>query len=171
MKWFIKCLKQYTDFSGRARRKEYWWFMVFNFIFTLILMLCWIIPVIKTNFAEYDADDFSNMTIISAAITKPFFYVYIIYYIAMIIPGLAVTVRRLHDIGKSGYWCFFVVGGSIIGNISNIFSAASALQLIFIFIWLVMCVISLVWMFTDSDYGPNQYGPNPKGEDTPEEQE
>ncbi|MBP5677672.1 MAG: DUF805 domain-containing protein [Bacteroidales bacterium] len=172
MKWFIKCLKHYTNFSGRARRKEYWWFMVFNTLFSAILFTCWLVPVSMMIVAESGEPVLDEMAVITAAAKKPFLYIYIIYYIAMIIPCLAVTVRRLHDIGKSGYWCFFVVGGSIIGNIGNLFSKTNTvIYLLFLFIALAMTIVSLVWMFTGSDYGPNQYGPNPKGEGNPEEQE
>ena len=50
MKWYFKCLKQYADFSGRARRKEYWWFMLINFIIGFALMLGLMIPMVKMGF-------------------------------------------------------------------------------------------------------------------------
>ncbi len=74
MKWFIKCLKQYADFRGRARRKEYWMFTLINGIIGFVMGLL-------------------GLTILSW-----------IYSIAVFIPSLAVCVRRIHDIGKSAWW-------------------------------------------------------------------
>ena len=107
MEWYLKVLKQYGDFSGRARRKEYWMFVLFNIIFTGIA------------------------TLISPKL-------YAIYALAVLIPHLAVSVRRLHDVGKSGWMCFIALI-PLIGAI-----------------WL------LVLMLTDSNPGENEYGANPK---------
>jgi uncharacterized membrane protein YhaH (DUF805 family) len=88
MKWFIKCFKQYADFSGRASRKEFWMYVSFNLIF---LVLCLTISLI--------IDDITKTTIaqnISNVIVD-------IYLIGIFIPSLAVTVRRLHDVGFSGW--------------------------------------------------------------------
>lgn len=74
MKWFIKCFKQYADFKGRARRKEYWMFTLINGIIGFVMGLL-------------------GLTILSW-----------IYSIAVFIPSLAVCVRRIHDIGKSAWW-------------------------------------------------------------------
>ena len=84
MEWYLKVLKQYGDFSGRARRKEYWMFVLFNIIFTGIA------------------------TLISPKL-------YAIYTLAVLIPNLAVSVRRLHDINKSGWWLLISLTG--IGNL------------------------------------------------------
>ena len=113
MNWYLKVLKQYADFSGRARRKEYWMFVLFNVIFTFVAMLL----------------DF--------LFGLPFIFT-IIYTLALLIPSLAVLVRRLHDIGKSGWWYFI----SLIPLIGSI--------------WLI------VLLATDSQPGENEYGPNPK---------
>src|SRR5690554_5219668 len=119
MNCYLKVLKQYTDFSGRARRKEYWMFALFNFIFAIIAFLL---------------DNILGLTA-SPMGYGPF---YGLYLIALIIPGLAVGVRRLHDIGKSG-WMMLILFIPIIGVI-----------------WL------LVLMLMDSVPGDNQYGANPK---------
>lgn len=79
MNWYIKCLKQYADFSGRARRKEYWMFTLFNVLIQLVL---WMIDV---------------------AIGTPLILGWI-YSLAVFIPGIAVCVRRLHDVGRSGWF-------------------------------------------------------------------
>lgn len=78
MNWFIKALKQYADFSGRARRKEYWMFILFFFIFYLI-----------TVFVSGMIGSFLPAGI---------------FILAMIIPSLAVSVRRMHDSNRAGWF-------------------------------------------------------------------
>lgn len=133
MKWYFKCLKQYVDFSGRARRKEYWMFYLFNVIVSLVLFF--VDGLIGTKI--------HGVGIISS-----------VYSLAVFLPGLAVAVRRLHDIGKSGWnylWfiLFFLIG-SVIGSI---------LSIIIIFI---VFIIFIVWMCRDSQPGDNKWGANPK---------
>lgn len=120
MNWYLKVLKQYADFSGRARRSEFWYFALFNFIFACVAMIL------------------DNILGISFGITS-YGPLYLIYSLAMFIPGLAVMVRRLHDVGKSG-WMYFIALIPIIGAI-----------------WL------LVLFFTESQQGENKWGANPKG--------
>lgn len=123
MKWYLKVLRQFADFSGRARRKEYWYFAFVNVFFTCVAITADIIlGVASDNFG-----------------VGP---IYILYSILVFIPSIAVSVRRLHDIGKSG-WMLLVVLIPVIGAI-----------------WL------LVLLFTDSNAGDNNYGSNPKNEAT-----
>ena len=117
MNWYLKVLKEhYLDFNSRARRKEYW-------IFTLINIL------ISWSFSLLDlAIGSAIFTILST-----------VYSLLVLIPSLAVSVRRLHDVGKSG-WFYLLVLLPIIG-----------------WVWL------LVLFCTDSENGPNKWGDNPKG--------
>ena len=106
--WFIYCLKQkYADFNGRARRKEYWWYALFQYIAFLVIGF---IPIIGLLAA-----------------------------LALIVPSLAVAVRRLHDIGKSGW------------------------NMLLLLIPFVGAILLLIFLTRDSAPGTNQYGPNPKG--------
>ncbi len=173
MKWYFKCLKQYADFSGRARRKEYWWFTLVNFIIAFALMIGLMIPIAKMGFnaAASGTEDIDEMEMMLTIMKNPFMYIYIIYYLAILIPSIAVTVRRLHDIGKSGYWAIFIYGSALLSYIAQMFQITSSVAFIlFGLASFVIVIISLVWMFTNSDYGPNQYGPNPKGEGNPTEE-
>ncbi len=119
MKWYLKVLKQYADFSGRARRKEYWMFVLFNMCFTFLAMILDNVLGIAIDTVGYG----------------PF---YMLYSLAVTIPSVAVGVRRLHDIGKSG-WMFLIVLIPIVG-----------------FIWLIAL------MTFDSKQGANKWGDNPK---------
>ena len=119
MNWYLTVLKKYAVFSGRARRKEYWMFVLFNMIFAVVAALL---------------DNLLGTAIENVG----YGLFYFLYMLAVLIPSLAVVIRRLHDIGKSGWW-IFITFIPLIGSI-----------------WL------LVLLVTDSQPGVNQYGPNPK---------
>ena len=121
MDYYLKVLKQYSDFKGRARRKEYWMFTIFNIIFGGIAMTLDSVFGIAIEGVGYGP-------------------LYGIYALVLFIPGLAVAVRRLHDIGKSG-WMLLITLIPLIGVI-----------------WL------LVLLLTDSNSEENLYGANPKEE-------
>ncbi len=78
MNWYLTALKNYAVFSGRARRKEYWYFMLFSIIITY------------------------GLVFIGFAINAP--YICVIYLLAAIVPAIAVGVRRMHDVDKSGWF-------------------------------------------------------------------
>lgn len=176
MKWFFKCFKQYADFSGRARRKEYWWFTLINFIIMAILIIGMLVPIIKLGYSSamsggsvYDVDPMELAIIL---FKSPFLYLYLVYYLVILVPTISVFVRRMHDIGRSGYWAFLYFGLSLIGQVVN-FSfqsdGAKGITVITSMVILFISIVFLVWLFTNSQYGPNQYGPNPKGEGNPQE--
>ncbi|MFT3793207.1 DUF805 domain-containing protein [Flavobacterium sp.] len=120
MNWYLKVLKQFADFNGRARRKEYWMFVLFYCIFMVVATM--IDGGLGINIGP-----------------SPYGYITVAYLLAMIVPSIAVAVRRLHDVGKSG-WFILVCLIPVIGSI-----------------WL------LVLLAKEGDAVDNQYGPNPKG--------
>ncbi|WP_452219883.1 DUF805 domain-containing protein [Lacinutrix salivirga] len=86
MKWFLKVVRDnYANFSGRARRQEYWMFFLFHIIFL------------------YGSMFISGM-LAGATDTPAFMIIYVIYAFGILIPALAVSVRRMHDVGKSGWY-------------------------------------------------------------------
>lgn len=125
MNWYLKVLRQYADFNGRARRKEYWMYLLFTLIFAIVATM--LDGALGTNMAPL-----------------PYGYIYLAYALATFVPGLAVSVRRLHDVGKSG-WFIFVALIPIVGGI-----------------WLI------VLFATEGQRGDNEYGPDPKGGIVPE---
>lgn len=84
MNWYLGVLKKYIDFNGRARRKEYWYFVLFNVLFTLILL--------TIDRATNNGGGF-NLGILSG-----------VYILATLVPSIAVGVRRLHDTGRNAWW-------------------------------------------------------------------
>jgi uncharacterized membrane protein YhaH (DUF805 family) len=125
MKWFIKVLRQYADFNGRARRTEYWMFALFNVIFSFAWMILFTLVFALTGTTDWKLAAVPSLASLC-------------YMLVMLLPGMAVAVRRLHDQGKSGWWLLLplipVIGG----------------------IWL------FVLMVTEGQRGDNRYGPNPK---------
>ncbi|MCL7764593.1 DUF805 domain-containing protein [Polaribacter sp. Z014] len=121
MNWYLKVVKEhYADFNGRARREEFWMFTLFNAIISIVITFV---------FAG-----------IGIALESPLLGgLSYIYTLAVLVPSLAVLVRRLHDTGKSG-WFFLIALIPLIGSI-----------------WL------LVILCTDSVSGANKWGENPKG--------
>ncbi len=112
-------MKKYIDFSGRARRKEYWIFILFNLIFGVVALI---------------------LDLMLGSVNENLGYglFYSLFYLGIILPTWSVTVRRLHDVGKSGWWIF-------IG---------------------LLPFIGAIWLFiltvTDGQAASNRYGANPK---------
>ena len=129
--WYKKIVfENYANFTGRARRKEYWSFTLVNFLIVIVfyLMLFAIALPIRN-------DAFSGLALLPMILL-------FIYSLAVIVPSLAVTVRRLHDVGRSGW------------------------SLLLGLIPLVGPIILLVWYLTDSQPGMNRWGANPKDGNT-----
>jgi uncharacterized membrane protein YhaH (DUF805 family) len=96
MKWYLQALKKYADFNGRARRMEYWMFVLFNVIFAISASI--VDNILGTGWEGGGG------------------LIYLLYVLFAFIPGLAVAVRRLHDTGKSG-WMILIIFIPIIGFI------------------------------------------------------
>ena len=118
MNWYLAVLKNYAVFSGRASRREYWMFTLFNLIFAIVAAILDNVLGIAMKETGYGP-------------------IYLLYALATLIPSLAVSVRRLHDTSKSG-WFLFVGLIPCIGGI-----------------WL------LILMITEGDVGRNTYGADP----------
>jgi uncharacterized membrane protein YhaH (DUF805 family) len=128
MEWYLLVWKRFAEFEGRSRRQEYWMFHLFNFLaFIALAGLGGIGIAINQNYG--------------AILFAPFAF----YLLAMIIPGLAVAVRRLHDTGRSG-WLLLLFG--VLGLIP--------------IVGFISAVVQIVFMCQDSIPGTNQYGPSPK---------
>ena len=111
MKWFIKCMKNYTLFKGRASRTEFWYFMLYWSTFYIIIIA--IDRVLGGNFINFETLPFSEF-IPLANLVEEVGLLTLIYRPLTIVPSLAVISRRLHDINKSGWWCITCVTPLII---------------------------------------------------------
>jgi uncharacterized membrane protein YhaH (DUF805 family) len=113
--WKVVVLERYAQFTGRAGRAEYWWFFLANLIL------------------------FAILGVLSRASTI-FEILYAVVALALLVPSIAVGIRRLHDTGRSGWWI-------LIGLVP-----------------IVGFIVLLVLYAIQGDHGPNQYGPAPPGE-------
>ena len=119
MSLFVEALKKYAVFSGRSRRKEYWYFVLFVVIISIALSL------IDSLIGAYDRS--SGAGLLST-----------IFSLAILIPSIAVSVRGLHDIDRTGWWVL--------------------ISLVPLIEWIVL----LVFRVQDGTPGTNRFGPNPK---------
>ena len=112
MSWYIEVLKKYAVFSGRASRPEYWYFVLFNLLISIVLLII---------------DGITEIGLL-----------YAIYSLAVLIPSIAVGIRRLHDTDRSAWWVFIVL------------------------IPFIGLIISIIFLATEGGYGDNRYGRSPK---------
>ena len=133
--YWLECFtKHYADFSGRARRSEYWGTVLFNGLIQAGLSI--ILSIVATIL-------FSSIEINGEVTFSPLFFLLpdipiYIYGLVWLLPGLAVSVRRLHDIGKSGW------------------------NLLWILLPIVGAIMLIYWCCQDSQVGENKWGANPK---------
>ena len=113
MNGYLATLKKYADFSGRARRTEYWLFVLFSMVIAMVL------------------------GVVDYVLGSPGI-VGLLFALAILIPGIAVAVRRLHDTDRSGWW------------------------LLIAFVPIVGTIVLLVFLLLDSNSGENRFGSSPK---------
>ena len=132
MEWYLKVMRDnYANFNGRARRKEYWMFTLFFFLITVVIYFLFAL------LAFFMAGDLINL-MDNEWVPVVLGFSIIIYFLIHLIPSIAVTVRRLHDTGKSG-WLYLLTFIPYIGSL-------------IIFIFTVI----------EGNKGDNKYGPDPK---------
>lgn len=118
--------KRYTDFQGRSRRSEYWWAYLFNFLVVVVPYV--LVGVLGMN--EYGELNVIGMVLMG---------IVVLYVLAVLIPNIAISIRRLHDRNMSGWWLLL----SLIPYIGGL--------------------VLLVFYVLPGTSGPNKYGPDPKG--------
>lgn len=266
MKWFLKCFKQYVDFKGRARRREFWFFALFCSIISLVLMIALAVPTVKQvsdltvmhdeesmtskvhteNINEDNAQELLDMLqesgiidlpaevtdnedakiakaqvvtinannlndetvkdlldileknsildedladqihgsmeeaegdegaskidydkrlekqIAATMMKNPIYWIYLVFCLVILLPSIAVAVRRLHDIGRSGWWYLFFVVITSLPQLAIILNRSKVAVIILSCIALVALVCYIIWLCKDSQAGENKWGPNPK---------
>jgi uncharacterized membrane protein YhaH (DUF805 family) len=119
MNWYLEVLKKYAVFEGRAGRKEYWFFVLFNILISMALgYVDWLTGNVNPE---------TGLGLLSS-----------IYALGVMIPGMAVSVRRLHDTNRSGWW------------------------LLITFVPVIGALVFLYFMVLDSNPDINEFGPSPK---------
>ncbi len=130
MDWMLMPLRRYADFAGRSRRKEYWMFALG--VIGVVVLLC--------ALALLMSGGLSGMAQNGGFLAGPFMIIFGVFWLGLIVPSIAVQVRRFHDQDKSGWFVLLnfipYLGGLIV----------------------------LVFMFLEGTRGPNRFGPDPKAD-------
>jgi uncharacterized membrane protein YhaH (DUF805 family) len=119
MQWYLHVLRQYTVFTGRARRTEYWMFTLFSVIIAIVLAVL---------------DSLLGLSFLPGGTGL----LGLLYSLAVLLPSLGVSIRRLHDTGRTGWWLLIAL------------------------IPLVGAIVLIVFLATAGNIGQNSYGPDPK---------
>ncbi len=152
--WATRPLKKYADFSGRAPRAEYWWFVLFYLIASIVAQIV--------------------DSIVGIKVLGPYGIVTCALIAALIIPSIAVSVRRLHDTNRTGWWLlapaipygigFAMMGPAMLDPASADVGSLGVASL-FLLVGLVLAIVLLVFYCTAGTKGANQYGEDPYGGD------
>ena len=126
MQWYLKALKQYADFGGRARRTEFWMFVLFNVLASAVLGL------VDRLIGTASVVDAGGTLVVTPGLLQG------LYGLAVLIPAIAVAVRRLHDTDRSGWWALLYL------------------------VPLVGQIVLIVFWVIEGTRGPNRFGPDPK---------
>ncbi|MCH7959912.1 MAG: DUF805 domain-containing protein [Candidatus Hydrogenedentes bacterium] len=146
--WYFEVLKKYAVFSGRARRKEFWMFRLFDAIIYTVLYV-----------GEALATDFSRGSYYGGILTG-------VYSLAVLLPNLAVGVRRLHDTGRSGWWLVLPSASMIVGLFLFLSLYDEYGQSVLWFtsaLFFVPTIVLIIFLIQDGQHRENRYGPDPKG--------
>ncbi|MYC29259.1 MAG: DUF805 domain-containing protein [Chloroflexi bacterium] len=160
-----QCLRKYVEFNGRATRAEFWW---------------WVLAVVIVSFALNAFNGFINALVGQSA----FSILPAVFSLAVLLPNLVVTSRRLHDIGKSGWWLLVWIVASVLGTIPLGIGIAAMviavwsgeswwghpdfwMPLLFgvavsFLVWIGLFIWWLLWMVRQGQPGANRFGPDPR---------
>ena len=156
--WAKRPIQNYAQFSGRASRPEFWWFF-----------LATIVAGIVARIVD---------SILGIHLVGPIGPLYILLCLAIIVPSIAVSIRRLHDTGRPGWWILLplvpyilaiilggaaMMGGAASGSAMGV-GAGVGLAMIFMLLALVCGILLIVFYCQAGTPGDNQYGPNPYGD-------
>ena len=142
MEWMLLPFRRYAEFNGRSRRREYWMFMLLNIIVGLVLFALFLIAGVP--FAALE-DPGQLVTVFSGGLAIVFAILATLWSLAVIVPSIAVTIRRLHDRDMSGWWYL----GAIVAGLIPIVGFLASIAL-------------LVLLMLPGTPGPNRFGPDPK---------
>lgn len=149
--WALRPLRHYVDFQGRAPRAEYWWY-------TLAVTIVGI-----------------AVGIVDAKLSHPVVGRYgplgLTFTVVLIVPGLAVSVRRIHDSNRTGWWCvmkasgyaYAVGGAALVRQIPSLSPLMLGIVITGFGVWICLGIIFFVFLLAQGDQRSNDYGPDPYG--------
>ncbi len=154
LEWMLMPIRRYADFSGRSRRKEFWFFQLLNFLVQIVLIGPLYYVIVSNAISAGSIDDSGNFEGSAASamqwadhpIAVGLALLGVLWALFVLVPGIAVTVRRLHDRDMSGWWYLGLILASIIPLVG-----------------LIAGIAFLVIMCLEGTRGPNRFGDDPKG--------
>lgn len=178
-----KCFGEYATLSGRARRSEFWWFYFFVTLIVAVPLVA--MTIVALVFEERIPVDFDDLSMTVQGIDAVLVVFMTLACLFLLIPSLAVQVRRLHDTGRSGWWVVWgvlsrfpyrITSGYVLGDMADnssneimnlmkgfeVSTVGGSLMLLFSLLSWGMSIVLLIFMLKDSDKGENKYGPSPK---------
>ena len=173
--YFVRCItKKYSDFSGRARRKEWWSYILFQLLIFIVPVVLFVATSVGEMISDPDTMQYMSQNpddeeyIYSLMSGNVYFWAMMIVGLLLFVPWLAVTCRRFHDVGLST-GLFWVVGGlTILNNVIALLvmiepgvvphAVTSICKILSYLTGLVVLVVA----FIPGKTGPNAYGPDPK---------
>ena len=173
--YFVRCItKKYSDFSGRARRKEWWSYILFQLLIFIVPVVLFVATTVGEMMSDPDTIQYMSQNpddeeyIYSLMSGNVYFWAMMIVGLLLLVPWLAVTCRRFHDVGISS-GLFWVVGGlTILINVIGLLALIEpgviphAVTSISSILSSLTGLVVLVIAFIPGKVGPNAYGPDPK---------
>jgi uncharacterized membrane protein YhaH (DUF805 family) len=172
MEWMFMPLKRYADFSGRSRRMEFWMWQLFQLIVYIVVVVLAMMLGGGAMMMMGSGNDPSTMLAAGGAMMIVLL-LYGVYCLAVLIPSIAVAVRRLHDTNRTGWWVLaplapylvmIVLGMMAMGSPENA-GVIGIVVLLCMLAVLALALMLLIFYVLEGTKGPNQYGPDPKGGD------
>lgn len=172
MEWMILPLKRYFDFKGRSRRKEYWMYTLFVLLATVVLS---ILDTLLGLGGSATTDSQYSDAVVGASAGVSGGLLANLFALGTFIPGLAVSIRRLHDLDRSGWWILLPFVPIVLGVVLVSVGMVSALSgaggmggigmagMAVMGIGMICAIVLLIWFCTAGTSGPNRFGEDPKG--------
>jgi len=172
MEWMLMPLKRYAEFSGRSRRQELWMFM-------LLLLLIWVVGFVAMMAMGFGAMSMAGINADGSARVGGLMgmfasfgiimVIFLIVWLALLVPTIAVQVRRLHDTNRSGWWLWIYWGPMLLSYVMSIAGAANQstgmamLGGLLSLVSLIGLIVLIVFYCLPGTAGPNDYGADPLG--------
>lgn len=174
MEWMLMPLKRYADFSGRSRRMEFWMWQLFKFAVVFGVMILMMILGGAAMMGAANGDPGAMMA--AGGVVMILYLLLLLFGLAIIIPDIAVSVRRLHDTDRSGWWILAPVAPYILVFIAaalavsspDMAGVAGIIGFVALLATIGLAIMLIVFYFMEGTKGPNRFGPDPKGANTGE---
>jgi uncharacterized membrane protein YhaH (DUF805 family) len=165
MNYMLMPYRRFADFNGRSRRSEFWMFVLLQVIVTFVFIFL----LFAAGGAMMLTGGEPTQLLAAGGMMAIFAIGFVIYWLATIIPYYAVSVRRLHDTDRTGWWAFIpllinlfaqvvALGTAATGDFGAMVVAAGAISMI----GFVISIVVLVFLCLDGTPGPNRFGHDPK---------